>query len=201
MVTKLKFLFFSVIVSCVFTLSAHAMPFVTLEVLDSFIQTGESFDVDVMLNQGIVNADSFLTSFGFDVDANAGTTYTGAVVGGLFTDMNDPLNTMNVTGLSSDPLGIQQNDILLATLSFTAGNTQGAYQLGITGIFDSMFYGLMYYDKSMNGSSNWPGADILASTRITINETTGSPVPEPGTMLLLAIGFLSLAGIRARPKK
>ncbi|MDY7038144.1 MAG: PEP-CTERM sorting domain-containing protein [Thermodesulfobacteriota bacterium] len=174
----------TVLTACFTIVQARAVS-VSLDVLDSYIEVGETFDVEVWVDgEGIGEV---LLAFGFDVDT-PGTyfSYTGYAMGSDFSDASDPFNPDNVAGEGL----VFDDDVLLATLSFIAIDV-GTDSLGVEGLYDGFFYGLFY------GVS---GLDISALTDITIHEA-GVPIPEPATMLLLASGLAGLAGFRKKLKK
>ena len=163
-------------VICIGIIPAQATKIADFTVLDSYIETGESFDVEVSVFDDGTLGD--LTSFGFDIDSSALSLFsydyatlaadfwdagtTGDYVGGVYLGTNNA-NT----------------DVLLATLSFTAGATAGTDTLSIEGLFDD-FSGL-YYECG--------NEDIRGNIRIAID-----PIPEPSTILLIGAGLLGLLG-------
>lgn len=167
-------------------ISSFADPFVTLNLLDSKIIVGETFGVEVWGDGDDIGNE--LLAFGFDVAINDGSyfSYDSYVIESGFDDDSFGLN--NVAG-STFP-GISNDNVLLATLSFTA-IAEGTDTLTALGLYDGGFSGLYYED--LGGPV---GFDINASLDITVE-----PVPEPGTMILVATGLIGLAGFSKRFRK
>jgi len=165
-----------------FAIPVQAIPTVSLNLLDSDIHIGESFDVQVWADgDGI---ESELLAFGFDVSTTGSAfSYDGYLIGPDFDD--DSFGLENLAG-SAFP-GIIEDDVLLATLSFT-GLLEGTQNLSVNGVFDGMFSGLVY---------EFDGFDIDDSIEISVSSTL--PIPEPATILLLTTGMFGL-GVFGRKK-
>ncbi len=173
-------------------MTAQAIPTVNLNVLDSDIYVGESFDVQVWVDGDGIGPG--LLSFGFDINTTGSAfTYDGYLVASGFDD-DGSLVPPEIAG-SAFPAVIEDN-WLLATLSFTAmeAGTGVLQTLGITG---NLFYGLAYEIEPF--TIGW--YDINASLEVTINSGPISPVPEPATMLLLGTGLTCCVGSGIRRKK
>jgi hypothetical protein len=191
MKNKLSFL---IVIAAFFTvfavLPAMADPIVNLNVLDSNIVVGETFTVQVLLDGNGI--DATLLSFGFDVDPSTilnHITYNSSTIGsGFDTD----ISSGNYVGGSAF-LGITDNNVLLATLSFKA-LSEGTDTLAIKGLFDGTFYGLYYLDDAGKEYD----FDINASTDITVKP---AGIPEPATMLLLGCGLAGLGVLRKSFRK
>jgi len=167
------------------TTHAQAIPIVKLEVPDSFIAPGEVFVINVIAD-GVTDLDPFLGSdellaFGFDVISPSSVTFNGATVGHGFFDDSALFLDSDVAG-SAFP-GISGNDILLASLSFSATSV-GSYLIGIQSDIFNPNQGLI----------TWLHPQIDATTFSLVSVS----VPEPSTMLLLLLGLVGAGVVRIR---
>jgi hypothetical protein len=174
---------------------ALAIPSVSLNLMDSYIEIGESFDVGVWADGDNFGYD--LTSFGFDViTTESYFSYDGYTLDSTWQDSSSGTSN-NVAGLWWD-MSPAPNIVRLATLSFTAGSSAGTYSdLAVNGVYDGSYYGLFYADMF---TWNDYGYDILAATDITIHEAA-APIPEPATLLLFGTGLAGVGLIRGRKKR
>ena len=160
---------------------AFCIPTTRLEPLDLSITAGETFDVEVRVD-GVTDVDPIfgpdeLLAFGFDVVYDPGFTYNGATVWATYDD-SSLFPYTDVAG-SYFP-GVSGDDILLATLSFTAPSTAGFYSLGIFSDLGDPNEGLH--------TLLYPQIDMSTGIDIEVSGSTPAPVPEPGTLLLVAMG-------------
>ena len=182
--------FFSVVILNILFIPAlaYGIPTVDLDLLNPTINIGDSFVINVTAH-GVTDFDPFsgffdeLLAFNFNVVAPSGFAFNGATVNPSFDD--DSALFPDVAGHAFP--GITGNDILLASLDFSA-LAEGDSSLGISsnvstgqGLF-TFFYGPL---------------DITTSIPVTVN----APVPEPSTILLVSLGLISLAGAKKRFKK
>lgn len=154
---------------------AHSVS-VSLKLLDNFIAVGESFDVEVWANESNEVGEGLL-AFGFDVFSFGDLfSYDGYVIESGFDNVSNPIDSSNVSGMVFP--AIDDADVLLATISFSAGLVDGVGTLSISGIQDGLLG--LYYEFST--------FDISDSLAITINV---NPVPEPSTAILLGAGCIA----------
>ena len=159
---------------------AQATPVISLDVSDTDISVGESFSVEVRVD-GIVASD-LLKGFGFYV--NSGDfSYIRAAVESPFTG---PPLLSPVIGSTSP--GIYGDDILLATLEFTAPSLAGGYSLGI--------------ETSIIGDASSSDGLFTENNRYAMIESVDmnvssspSAVPEPATLFLLGSGLAGTAAL------
>jgi hypothetical protein len=164
--------------ACLHTIPAQGAV-VSFNILDNAIMVNESFDVEVFVMEDADAGD--LTIFGFDVDPSRELslmTFDGYMVG---PDFEDEGSGSFVAGSNWFNPNAGSN-ILLATLSFTAGLLAGTDTLNIEGLFDGFDHGLYYEESNKN---------ITGSVDIQI-------IPLPGAAWLLAFGLLGLLGLRKK---
>lgn len=198
-INRFIILFIIVISFLLISTAVGATPYVSLNPSSTLLYTGQNFNLDVMAN-GVNEVDPFfgtdeVISFGFDLTYNpANFAYNGTTFGPGFVDDSLFFPDIDVAGSVFPGPGPSGNNILLATLNFTALSV-GNYSLGILSDISNPNEGLTtlfhYYDPFSG-----PG-QINMTSGVNVN-----PVPEPTTMLLLGSGLAGLVGFgRKRFKK
>ena len=165
-----------------------AAPIVNLALLDTDIAVGDSFDVGVWVDGDGIGLE--LLAFGFDVNTTGGFfTFDGYSIESGFDD-DSPFVPPAIAGsILPDPSSAPVDDLLLATLGFTA-TAVGTGSLQTLGLADGLFFGLAYEIDPI--TIGW--YDINASLDIAIKPATSSnPIPEPPPMLLLSAGLVVLS--------
>jgi hypothetical protein len=170
------------IVTCVFGIQAHALPMLTLSPSSSTLGFNENFTVDVFAND--VDAIDPLIAFGLDVTADAGLNYNGATVALPFLDDSGFFATTDVAG-STFP-SVSGTGILLATLDFSTGTTEGLLTL-------ATFSSAGDFGSSEGLFTLQNAYEIDQLVRVTVQGP--AVVPVPSSFLLLA---LALVGLRSR---
>jgi len=172
-----------------FSSTALAVPTVYLDLLDSSIVVGDTFQVQVWADGDGSGLDLLSFSFNVEVGSAGIIEYTGYTLESGFDD--DTWFTGDDVAGSIFP-GLTDNDVLLSTLSFTALSI-GTDTLSVVGLYDEIFSGL--YCELEDWSID--GYDIDDSLTVTINAI---PISEPSTFLLLGVGLLGLIKSNRKPK-
>lgn len=161
-----------------FAASTSAAPVLTLSLASNTVMAGEDFNVDVLAS-GIGAGDQLL-GFGFDVFNGPGSTYQGASVGLDFNDISASFPNTEVAGSAFPP--IYGDDILLASLTFTAGGIAGTWSLGVAGdtLSSPLSEGLI---TELNAY------DFLESTNVTVEVV---PLPAAAWLFISALGGLGI---------
>lgn len=155
-----------------------------LESSGSSVQPGANFTVNVVVD----NVDPFdpLIAFGFDVVIDPGVTFSSAVVAPQFFDDSGFFPSTDVAGSTlSSPSG---DDILLATLSFTADQSPGLFLIGIQN--DTFDFGLT--------EGLFTATQLFEVSMATTVEVLAPSIPEPSSLALLAIGLVGFRIVCSR---
>lgn len=150
------------------------------------------------------NGDS--NSHSFWLYRNNGNLFFGYNTFAETSDVDAPLVSLGMIGDKSSGADFDEDDIFLLTLEFDINNdltwavvvrnTQGEYDDPAIGGQDDValipeLTGVM--GVFTKGGANWFGY-------FGASYDDGSPVPVPGTMVLLGAGLLSLTGLRRKEK-
>lgn len=152
---------------------------------------GETFTMDVIANDVFDGLDALeeVLAFGFDVFISDPSLvgFTGATVASPFADDSAFFPDTDVAGLvfPGIPNNPANNTIQLATVTYEA-LAVGGLSLGIISDISDMNEGLIYFLAS--------NADITARANVEV-------VPEPGSVLLLGIGLIAIAGVKRKFRK
>lgn len=181
-----------------FPWSAAALPIVSLNPSATSVNAGESFTVDVQIDTGDFSIDGYDFSVLFDpailsvspaadgfflapAPDGTGIFFGGdASVPGTLDVVFDAVIGPPVTGTG-----------VLATLHFTA-LAPGASAIAVASMMLSIFdeLGAPFPDQDGDG---YPDLLPVSVDAVTVNVGAGTtPVPEPGTLLLLATGLIGV---------
>jgi Cohesin domain/PEP-CTERM motif len=160
-----------------------ASPIVSIEPASNAVVTGSSFFLDVNIT-GVTD----LFSFSFDLSYDPALLAVNEVVeggflpsaGGTFFSAGDPPAGGSVTNIFDVLLGAfpgVDGDGTLARINFTA-LAAGVSTVSLSNLF--------MLDSTVSGIS----ASTLDAS-VTASVPTASPIPEPGTMVLVGSGLLA----------
>ncbi len=198
-------LLLSVLALLCLTTQARAVS-IELELMSNNIVVGDSFDVLVKANDVPDNpvyvtipgigqvyvGDNGITNFGFNVASDAGITFDSAVVNPAhFWDNSILFPGMDIAADVGINPAVSGDDILLATLTFSAGNA-GAFSLGVTSDLTDPNQGL--------GLLTGDVVDMTAFIDVSVFGAPPSPVPAPSVAFLFGIGAAGLLAGRRRSR-
>jgi hypothetical protein len=185
---KLPATFLTIVLFLIFSSTltlATPIPSIKLEILDPEIFIGETFEIDVIAAE--VSASDELLAFAFDVIHSSSFTFNGASVNPGFFDDSALFPDTGVAG-SAFP-GISGGaDIALASLSFTPS---------LAGTFSLVLYSDLADPNEGLFTVDYPQVDITTLTQVNVV----SSIQEPGTLFLLGVALIGLAGFRKKFRK
>jgi hypothetical protein len=145
------------------------------------VMVGDTFTLDVTITDLLAGLDPMdaVIAFGFNTSVDdPSIALVSATLAAPFDVPLPPLPDTEVAGLAF-PLGVQNDPLTLATLTFQALNP-GTTNVGIVSdILTNVNHGLFF-------ALTPDPVDITAAIAITVN------IPEPTTMLLLGTSLLGL---------
>lgn len=167
-------------------LADYAFPTIELQLADSEINIGETFDV-LVLAHGVTATDPWgndrILSFGFDLNYDAaGLNFTGTSLGSGFSSFTTPGTDISAFAASNNVRG---ETVQLASLHFLVEDA-GIYNIAISsdpGNHNEALYTYFYR----------PPIPMDASLEMHVQ-----PVPLPATFLLLTSGLAGFFGCKKR---
>jgi len=177
----------SFIVVIAMTPCAHATLTTRLDVSTNTLFAGDLFDISVYID----DITDEVIAFGFNVTFAASEfQYNNATVASTFFDDSTHFPSTDVAGHVFPGPGPTGDNILLAQLNFTS-LIPGNFTLGIVSDLADPNEGLFQFSSAT--------ADLTKNVFIHVNDPGSSaPVPEPSTVILLAMGIGTLIGTGRR---
>ncbi|HEX3646265.1 MAG TPA: PEP-CTERM sorting domain-containing protein [Vicinamibacterales bacterium] len=155
-----------------------------------------AFDLTVQAQDVFAGRDlstDIAISFGFDVGVSDPSilSFLGATSGPLFdAATSEPGTDVFAAAFGQHGFGIEpgaSEPVLLATLHFKAHGS-GPATIVISSDLSNLFQGLQFFDAPFQDSIDG---------RVAVSAVSSTPVPEPATLLLSAIGLIGIASRRA----
>jgi len=160
----------------------YAAPDISFAISNNTIQTNQAFTIDVLASS--VDSLDELIAFGFNTVHDATWTLDSVTIGSGFDDNSGLFANTAVAG-SAFPSGPSGNNILLATLQFTA-STAGHFNFGIASNLTNPNEGLFLLNET-------DAFDLTHSQSVTVNA-----VPVPAAVWLFGSALAGFMGMKRR---